>query len=308
MSEVNKNCGIYQIRNIITRFCYTGQSIRLRKRPGEHWSDLKHNRHENSYLQNSYNKYGKEFFVFEILIYCKPEELTYYEQLFCDIDKRNGLSYNIRICVNSNKGLKHTLDSIELMKEAARNISDETREKRRKARLGKKHSPETIEKLKNAKKNISYKTKMLMSKNHANVKGKNNPMFGKHHSNKTRKKISENHVDQIGINSPRIIKKEVVLEVQKLLKAEMSGASVAKELNIDRHTVYKIRDGFYDKMYNLTKQKYIPRKIIKKAIVLQAIKMLKNDILIKNIIKDLKISRTTVYRIKNGFYNDKYNL
>jgi len=32
MGKINKNCGIYQVRNIVTMVCYSGQSIHLKKK------------------------------------------------------------------------------------------------------------------------------------------------------------------------------------------------------------------------------------------------------------------------------------
>ena len=102
------NCGIYQIRNVETGRCYVGQSIHLKQREYCHWDDLDNKRYKNRHLQNSYNKHGKRFFIFEILMYCNPEDLTYYEQLFVDIDKTHNRSYNVRVCVESNRGIKRT--------------------------------------------------------------------------------------------------------------------------------------------------------------------------------------------------------
>lgn len=72
--------GVYQIRNLITNDIYIGQSINLNRRKQHHLSSLKHSKHKSTYLQNAFNKYGEENFVFEILLICEPFELTYYEQ------------------------------------------------------------------------------------------------------------------------------------------------------------------------------------------------------------------------------------
>ena len=187
MNEINLNCGVYQIRNIITSVRYSGQSIHLKGRPGQHWNKLKKNKHDNQYLQNSYNKHGRDSFVFEILIYCVPKDLIYYEQLFCDIDKAHGLSYNIRECVESNRGLKHTEETkknISISK-MGHEVSDEVR-----AILSDKNKGNVP-----PNKGVSHteKTKELMKKNHADYKKENHPQWGKHHSEETCKKISESN-------------------------------------------------------------------------------------------------------------------
>jgi group I intron endonuclease len=56
------------IKNLINNKIYIGCSIHLDKRFNEHINNLIKNKHENRYLQNSFNKYGKENFIFDILI------------------------------------------------------------------------------------------------------------------------------------------------------------------------------------------------------------------------------------------------
>ena len=46
-----------------------------------------------------------------------------------------------------------------------------------------------------------------ISQNHADMKGKNNPFYGKKHSAETRKKMKQNHADVRGENNPNYGKK-----------------------------------------------------------------------------------------------------
>lgn len=48
----------------------------------------------------------------------------------------------------------------------------------------------------------TIETRKKISQNHANVKGKSNPFFGKKHSEETRKKMKQNHADIRGKNNP----------------------------------------------------------------------------------------------------------
>ena len=341
MDEINLDCGVYQIRNIITGFCYDGQSIYLKKRHIQHWSLLKNNKHKNSHLQNSYNKHGKEFFVFEILIYCKPEDLTLYEQLFCDIDKSHGLSYNTRDCVDSNRGIKRTEESKEKMRIAKSNPSDEVRRK--------------------------------ISENHADMSGKNNPMYGlkgenhpahgRIHTKEELEKMSkalkgrtftEEHKRNIinnrpykyGKNNPTITKKEVVLKVLNMLDGTMFRKDIAKQLNISCQIVSKIKNGYYNDMYNIPTKKleyknrrgknsprygiaHTPEAIekmsgknspmygkkgkdnfrtTKKDMVLRISKLLSEGMSQDKISKELNISCPVISKVKNGKYNDIYDL
>jgi len=58
---------IYRLINLTTGKSYVGQSVNVIKRRLQHFSNLKCGRHENDYLQKSYNKYGQSSFIFEIL-------------------------------------------------------------------------------------------------------------------------------------------------------------------------------------------------------------------------------------------------
>jgi len=68
-------CGIYCIRNIVNDKKYVGYSVNIKERWYRHKNDLRKNKHENPYLQNAYNKYGKENFEFYILEESFPELL-----------------------------------------------------------------------------------------------------------------------------------------------------------------------------------------------------------------------------------------
>ena len=50
--------GIYCIENIVTGHKYIGQSKNIYRRWKKHINALNMNSHDNSYLQNSWNKYG----------------------------------------------------------------------------------------------------------------------------------------------------------------------------------------------------------------------------------------------------------
>lgn len=58
---------IYQILNKINNKCYIGQSKNCQRRFKEHKTALNNNKHENSYLQYAWNKYGSDNFEFKIL-------------------------------------------------------------------------------------------------------------------------------------------------------------------------------------------------------------------------------------------------
>jgi group I intron endonuclease len=60
-------CGVYCIENIINNKKYIGYSINIERRWNRHINDLRKNKHDNSCLQNAWNKYREGNFVFSIL-------------------------------------------------------------------------------------------------------------------------------------------------------------------------------------------------------------------------------------------------
>lgn len=89
----NDNCGIYGIFNLINGKVYIGKSVNIEKRWNSHFNYLKCDKHKNSHLQKSYNKYGKENFEYKILKLCKKEKLDYWEKYFI-YDRYNSFNPN----------------------------------------------------------------------------------------------------------------------------------------------------------------------------------------------------------------------
>ena len=102
-----KVCGIYQIRNKLTRIVYVGQSVDIERRKHNHMRHLKTNRHVNKHLQRSYNKYGESNFEFNVLEECSIERLTEREQHWLDIKRDKDGVYNYGTCAdNAIRGTK----------------------------------------------------------------------------------------------------------------------------------------------------------------------------------------------------------
>lgn len=75
MEELKKRCGIYQIRNLVNNKIYIGSSKTLARRFQIHINSLRKGKHENFHLQQAFNKYGENNFIFEIIEFCElPEQ------------------------------------------------------------------------------------------------------------------------------------------------------------------------------------------------------------------------------------------
>lgn len=110
--------GIYKITNIVNKKVYIGSASFLNKRKGNHFDKLKTNKHYNKKLQNAFNKYGNENFIWELIEYCEKSNLITREQYYLDtilfaqeyIRKENKkfeeLGYNISPLASSRLGVK----------------------------------------------------------------------------------------------------------------------------------------------------------------------------------------------------------
>lgn len=84
--------GVYKIVNIKNNKIYVGSSLDIESRIKTHFSNLLNNKHRNLHLQNSFNKYGENCFIWEVLEICNKDLLLTKEQYY--IDKYWSNSYN----------------------------------------------------------------------------------------------------------------------------------------------------------------------------------------------------------------------
>lgn len=89
----NIGSGIYQIKNLVNGKSYIGSSNNIKKRWTVHISRLNKNRHANPHLQNAWNKYGKNNFLFEILHEVSECCLVNVEQQYLNNIKLNPRRY-----------------------------------------------------------------------------------------------------------------------------------------------------------------------------------------------------------------------
>ena len=88
--------GIYMIKNNVTNRMYIGSTTMMcLKRINHHYNRLINNKHKNSYLQNSWNKYGKENFTFIIIKNCEKQDCLLIEQRFINFFIKKNILFNI---------------------------------------------------------------------------------------------------------------------------------------------------------------------------------------------------------------------
>lgn len=191
-------CGIYVIQNKITGDCYFGQSVNVYKRLNGHLVCLTQGHHDNSRLLHAFSKYGRDNFIFAVILYCEQSELTHYEQLCVDTFQS---TYNLsRECVNSRKGMKSSEETKRKLREAwkhrkVRSPSEETRRKIAAAGMGRKLSDEARRKVSAAMiGNTHTKGRKLSDAHKAKIA---NVWKGRKHTDEARMRLRESHLGHV---------------------------------------------------------------------------------------------------------------
>jgi len=244
--------GIYQIRNTLNGKIYIGSSNNKHIRWGSHKSQLKRNCHHSKYLQNAWNKYGKKYFVFEMLEILEDEEdLHSVEQAYLDNLQPE---YNVGKCVRSAMiGRTHTEEAREKLRLAnlGHVVTEETRKKigdanrgERNGMWGKKMSDEAKKKIgKSRLGKLHHYFGKTLSKEHKqklsiSLSGNNNPMWGKTHSTSVREYLSEIN-RKIEPCDYSIIKEMYATD-------NYTQKELAKMWNVGSSTISRIVNGYFD--------------------------------------------------------------
>jgi len=224
------NCGIYQVRNLVDGKRYIGSSIDLKARKSQHFSSLRRNCHFNSHLQRSFDKYGINNFVFEILCYAEKDQeyLFLLEENYISFYKANdgAFGYNMRLEANTNVGTRR---------------SEETKLKMSLSRSGYKHSEEAKEHMRATKGHrrpftMSFRTAEHIQHISESKKGKH-PNF----SDEDMQFRKERILGEKNFNA-RLTEKEVI-QIRILLAQNFLGTEIAEKFGVNSSTIYRIRDG-----------------------------------------------------------------
>ena len=177
-NEVIMTIGIYQIKCTVNSKVYVGLSNNIEMRWIHHRSELKLNKHGNSYLQNTYNKYGIDVFIFSILEECLECDLEAREQYYLNLVFEAGNTFNIAKVSKSNRGIKRseeTRKKISIAQKGKQRTphTQETINKIARSNTGKRRTKEQIEKMSIAAKNkkpITDETRIKLSNTSKNRK------------------------------------------------------------------------------------------------------------------------------------------
>jgi group I intron endonuclease len=186
--------GIYRIKNLKNKKCYYGSSKNIEKRWRTHLNNLKNGKHHNVHLQRSWDKYGEDNFVFELVEECGETILLELEQKYLDLNPE----FNIGVKSSGGDNLTknpNKEDIVHKMTQSVRKRYELMSEDERKE----KHS-QPMDKNPNWKGGTSFKyceCGLKISPNNNSCincrdkSGEKNPFFGKQHTEETKKRLSE---------------------------------------------------------------------------------------------------------------------
>jgi group I intron endonuclease len=167
--------GIYKIINVVNNKFYVGSAVNFSRRKARHFSELRHNKHNNRWLQASWNKHGEAAFVFAIVEEVQDKELLLeVENRWLKEHVGKEYCYNIGVDATAPMlgmsgeasptwGYKHTPEALAIITSAS---------------TGRKHSSEDIEKIRQhwIGKPKSASTRAKIS---ATLSGEGNYWYGK---------------------------------------------------------------------------------------------------------------------------------
>lgn len=283
-NEVDNNtCGVYSIMNITNNKVYIGSSVNIRKRWGVHRRALRKGMHHNRYLQRSWNKYGEDNFIFNIIEELDDESLIIREQYWIDFYKSHLSDNGFNMCrvAGSVLGIKW---------------SEESRIKHTERLKGRKHSLETKLKISKAHKgktmNFSQEYRERMSKRAKSLIGEKNPFFGKTHTEETRKRISELNK---GKKRTEEFKRKIAESNRNRIVTEETRKRMSKSKrreNLSKETREKLsKENKGDKNPNAK----LNEKLVKEIKIL-----LKEGLTQQKIANKFNVSRALIGKIKNG--------
>lgn len=221
--------GIYKIINVVNNKFYLGSAVNFSRRKARHFSELRHNKHNNRWLQASWNKYGETSFVFAIV------EEVQDKALLLEVENRwlkehvgKDYCYNIGVDATAPMlgmsgedsptwGYKHTPETIAVITSAS---------------TGRKHSPEDIEKIRQhwIGKPKSASTRAKIS---ATLSGQGNYWYGKKRPEfavKVSKPILVTRADGTTITYPSIValRQDLGLKPPTVNRALKSGKEISR--------------------------------------------------------------------------------
>lgn len=208
---------IYKIENLINGKVYIGQTTWLKKRLNAHKNLLKKGEHPNTYLQRSWDKYGEDCFIIEVLEECDVDMLNAREKYWisfydCYSNRDNG--YNQTTGGDGTRGL---IVSKETKCKMSTNHWDCSGENN--PMYGK-----DVKDYMTQKQIEQWKEKISIAN-----KGKNNAFYGKVHTEETKQLLSEKAKLRYATGNVKRSQRVYTDEDKERMKLAMIGRFVGKD-------------------------------------------------------------------------------
>jgi group I intron endonuclease len=245
-----KVSGIYKIVNKVNGKYYVGSSKDINGRWKNHVSSCSRNCHKNPHLQNTWNKHGIDNFEFIVIEKRDESQLLIVEQKYLDKAKlEKNECYNMSFVAGRNV----------MSEEAKCRISEKNRLRWRNPeykQLMSQHmkdrwTPEFRE----------YMRETMRKSASGKYNGKENPMYGKHHSEESKRKMGGAVIDYRKERNPFYGKSHTPESIQKNRDAHLDTniitfrntktgevfvgikSSFVEKYNLDRNSVYRLSTG-----------------------------------------------------------------
>jgi group I intron endonuclease len=221
---------IYRITNMVNNKYYIGSAESFARREWQHRNDLKRGVHKNPHLQASWNKYGGDAFVFEIL-----EEVPEGESQLAWEDKYLSLYAANYECYNINQnaelprlGLKHT--------EASKQKTSVSRTGKAAGadhyRYGQTVSPEVRQKIGDTQRGVAKPERTEEHRRNLSIANTGNQNWlGKKHSEESKLKMSKQVLEvTTGIQFPSLtaVLQHYGMKMPTLRRALLAGKPISR--------------------------------------------------------------------------------
>lgn len=227
--------GVYQIRNTRNGKAYVGSAANFRIRSRTHLLALRRGHHHSAALQRSWDKYGEESFVFEVIEACSREDLISREQIH--LDRRGVL--NCCKTAGSSLGRFHSVETRKKISDKAVGRKQperdaEYRKKRSDAHRGKAKPDHVMAALQRGRRATEFtqerKDKVAKS------------LRAAYSSGLRRREKSAEHAAAIGRTVGSLTDEEV-RAIRAAISLGETGRSLAEKYSVPPSTVSEIKNG-----------------------------------------------------------------
>lgn len=283
-----KDSGIYCITCTGNGKKYIGKTEQtFSKRYWHHKWKLNNGCHDNEYLQNSWNKYGKDSFVFEVVYVLKPnDDINDLEKYYIELYNTFESGFNM---TKGGEGLcgyeipddiRKYIGEINRQRMTGTKLSESTKQKMRESSRHLSPSQSTIDKVRQYMKNRTVSDVTKEKLRIANT-GSNSPVT---------------HLNESDV---RIIKTELIRGTKQSVLAENYNVSMGVISAIANNRTWKhvMVDGWED--YIGSKK---PRHYLSKNEILEIKQKLSNNVSCSQIAREYNTQSSTISNIKNGLY------